>query len=116
MVGAANFETSTPVLMDRRSNPAPVRWLLVLGVQHVERDFGAYVLAFVGFGDFPLADAVRPPVTVIDQNPARLGRLAIERLLGRIENPGKRFKRRNILGVELIERQSCTPGSDHRCP
>ncbi|OZF45448.1 LacI family DNA-binding transcriptional regulator [Rhodococcus sp. 14-1411-2a] len=72
-------------------------------------------LAFVGFGDFPLADAVWPPVTVIDQNPARLGRLAIERLLGRIENPGKRFKRRNILGVELIERRSCTPGSDHRC-
>jgi LacI family transcriptional regulator len=70
-------------------------------------------LAFVGFGDFPLADAVMPPVTVIDQNPARLGHLAIERLLGRIENPGRRYKRRNILGVELIERESCTPGTTH---
>lgn len=70
-------------------------------------------LAFVGFGDFPLADAVRPPVTVIDQNPAELGRLAIERVLGRIDNPTKRYRRRNILGVELVERESCSPNGDH---
>ncbi|AYJ50460.1 LacI family DNA-binding transcriptional regulator [Rhodococcus sp. P1Y] len=70
-------------------------------------------LAFVGFGDFPLADAVRPPVTVIDQNPAELGRLAIERLLGRIEYPSKRYRRRNILGVELVVRESCSPKSDY---
>lgn len=71
-------------------------------------------LAFVGFGDFPLADAVAPPVTVIDQNPAELGRLAIERLIGRIENPTRRYRRRNVLGVELVIRESCSPHIDHR--
>lgn len=70
-------------------------------------------LAFVGFGDFPLADAVRPPVTVIDQNPAELGRLAIERLIRRIDSPHARYRRRNVLGVELVRRESCSPRTEN---
>ncbi|MBY6537211.1 LacI family DNA-binding transcriptional regulator [Rhodococcus sp. BP-349] len=69
---------------------------------------GATRPAYVGFGDFPLADALYPPVTVIDQNPAELGLQAIDRIFGRIENPRRRYRRRNVLGVELIERESCT--------
>lgn len=68
-------------------------------------------VAFVGFGDFPLADAVCPPVTVIDQNPAELGRQAIERILGRIDHPQRRYRRRNVLDVELVVRASCSPGA-----
>ncbi|GGG00010.1 LacI family transcriptional regulator [Rhodococcoides trifolii] len=70
-------------------------------------------LAFVGFGDFPLADAVCPPVTVIDQNPAELGRQAIERIIGRIENPNRRYRRRNVLSVDLVVRESCSPTEHH---
>jgi LacI family transcriptional regulator len=41
-------------------------------------------LAFVSFGDFPTADALTPPVTVLDHSPERIGRLAAERLFRRM--------------------------------
>ncbi|MEF2976325.1 LacI family DNA-binding transcriptional regulator [Subtercola sp. YIM 133946] len=64
-------------------------------------------LALVGFGDFPMANALRPAITVVDQDPANLGRLAITRILDRIANPTKRYRRRTILPVGLVERASC---------
>ncbi|MFT4044731.1 MAG: LacI family DNA-binding transcriptional regulator [Gordonia sp. (in: high G+C Gram-positive bacteria)] len=63
-------------------------------------------MAFVVFGDFPLADVVSPSVTVIDQNPSALGAQATERLLDRIAHPQRRMRRRNVLSVTLIERES----------
>jgi LacI family transcriptional regulator len=66
-------------------------------------------VAFVSFGDFPMAAALQPSVTVIDQDPERLGRLATERLFSRIESPGRRLKRATVLPVELVERASSTP-------
>jgi DNA-binding LacI/PurR family transcriptional regulator len=41
--------------------------------------------ALVGFDDFPLADQLTPPVTVVSQDPAALGATAAQMLLGRIE-------------------------------
>lgn len=64
-------------------------------------------MAIVSFGDFPLAAALRPPLTVIDQNPSAVGKFAAERLFARIDNPDKRLRRRNVLPVALIERDSC---------
>lgn len=63
--------------------------------------------ALVSFGDFPMAAALTPSVTVIDQSPGRLGAFAAERLFRRIEDPGKRLRRRTVLPVSLIERESC---------
>jgi LacI family transcriptional regulator len=76
------------------------------------QQLGLHRLAFLGFGDFPLADSLCPPVTVIDQNPSELGRQAIERIIDRIESPQRRFRRRNVLTVELIVRGSCSPAKD----
>jgi LacI family transcriptional regulator, galactose operon repressor len=42
-------------------------------------------VAIVGFDDFPLADIVNPGITVIAQDPARIGTLAAERLFARID-------------------------------
>src|ERR1700683_5505392 len=42
-------------------------------------------VALVGFGDFPMAAALTPAVTVVDQDPARLGHVAVEGVLQRIE-------------------------------
>jgi LacI family transcriptional regulator len=64
-------------------------------------------LAFVGFGDFPMADMLTPAVTVIDQDPAALGALATQRLFDRIDAPQRRFRRRTVLPVRLVERESC---------
>lgn len=63
--------------------------------------------ALVGFGDFPMADVVSPPVTVIDQDPYRLGRLAAERVFDRLDAPDRRYRRRTVVPVSLVERSSC---------
>ena len=42
-------------------------------------------LALVGFDDFPLSDKLDPPLTVVSQDPAALGRTAAQLLFGRID-------------------------------
>lgn len=64
-------------------------------------------IALISYGDFTMADVLRPSVTVIDQDPRHVGRVAAERVLARISAPTKRFRRKNVLPVKLIERQSC---------
>jgi LacI family transcriptional regulator len=64
-------------------------------------------LAFISFGDFPLANALTPALSVVDQDPVAVGQLAATRLFNRIENPTKRLKRRVVLPVELVTRASC---------
>ncbi len=54
-----------------------VRALRHLGRQHR--------IALVGFDDFPMADLLDPPITVVAQDPARLGRTAALSLFERIE-------------------------------
>jgi LacI family transcriptional regulator len=63
--------------------------------------------ALVGFGDFPMAHMLSPALTVIDQDPATLGRLAAERVLERLRAPERRFRRRTVTPVRLVERRSC---------
>ena len=43
-----------------------------------------HTVAIVGFDDFPLADLLRPGVTVMAQDPTAIGRAAAERLFARI--------------------------------
>jgi LacI family transcriptional regulator len=64
-------------------------------------------LAVVSFGDFPLSDALAPAVTVLDQQPQRLGELAVTRLFDRLAHPDRRFRRRQTLPATLVERESC---------
>ena len=75
---------------------------LILALQRAERTD----IAVVGFGDFPMAAALTPAVTVVDQDPAGLGRIAVERLVQRIEDPQAQPRRRTVLPVHLIPRGS----------
>ena len=68
-------------------------------------------IGLVSYGDFPMAQALVPAVTVVDQNPAGLGRFAVERLYRRIDTPGLRLRRRTVLPVELLVRESCGTAS-----
>lgn len=70
------------------------------------QSLGRNDIALVSFGDFPMAAALQPSVTVIDQDPDRLGRAAAGRLFARLAAPKKRFRRRNVFDVALIQRQS----------
>ncbi|MDQ2814109.1 MAG: LacI family transcriptional regulator [Actinomycetota bacterium] len=45
-------------------------------------------IALVGFGDFPMADALCPAVTVVDHPGHEIGRVAAARLLARLAQPG----------------------------
>lgn len=64
-------------------------------------------VAMTTFGDFPLADMLQPAWTYIDQDPHRLGTLAAQRILDRLDRPQGRFRRRTVLPVPLVERESC---------
>lgn len=63
-------------------------------------------VALVSFGDFPMASALSPQVTVVDQNPEQLGQAAAKRLLDRLDHPQRRYRRKNVLDVGLIVRDA----------
>lgn len=79
-----------------------------MALAHVLRDAP---MAMVGFGDFPMADTLTPSVTVIDQNPRRLGVLAAERVFARLANPAAALDEVTVLDVALVERESCGVGA-----
>jgi LacI family transcriptional regulator len=66
-------------------------------------------VALVSFGDFPMADLLRPSVSVIDQNPLQLGRSAAERALSRVADPDTTFEQRTVYDVHLVERGTSIP-------
>ena len=71
-------------------------------------------VALISFCDFPMADTLTPPVTVIDQDPVGPGAFAANRLFERVDHPGKRIRRQTVLDVRLVTRGSChlvPPGS-----
>ncbi|MDQ0644912.1 LacI family DNA-binding transcriptional regulator [Microbacterium murale] len=60
--------------------------LITIGALHALRDAQlSHSVALVGFDDLPLADLVEPGVTVIAQDPQRIGVLAAERIFARLE-------------------------------
>jgi LacI family transcriptional regulator len=72
-------------------------------------------IAVVGFGDFPTAAALRPAITVINQDGEEMGRFAAERLFSRLDQPGRRLRRHTVLPVSLVTRTSCAmPGEKVR--
>jgi LacI family transcriptional regulator len=79
---------------------------LVPALQSVNRSD----IALISFGDFPLASALQPALTVVDQDPEAVGRLAITRLFARLDHPNRRLKRRIVLPVSLVTRASCCAG------
>jgi LacI family transcriptional regulator len=60
--------------------------LITIGVIRALRRLGRHrSVALVGFDDFPLADLLEPAVTVVAQDPARIGRTAADALFERID-------------------------------
>lgn len=62
-----------------------------IGVAHALHTRDRADVAFVSFGDFPLAQTLRPGVTVVDQNPVAIGLTAMDRVMARLteEKPGE---------------------------
>lgn len=68
---------------------------------------GRSEIVVLGFGDFPMADALTPPVSVVEQDPTELGNQAAQRLFRRIDEPDKRLPRQVVLPVTLVRRGCC---------
>ncbi len=62
-------------------------------------------IALVSFGDFPMADALRPAVTVVDHPGHEIGRVAAARLLARLDQPELPVERIGVPAT-IIERGS----------
>ncbi len=82
-----------------------------LGVVPALQSLGRSDVGLISFGDFPLAASLRPPLTVVDQDPARVGHVAATRLFERIDRPGRRLRREILLPVPLVLRGSCFAGA-----
>lgn len=76
-----------------------------LGVVPTLHAHGRANLALVGFGDFAMADTLRPAVTVIDHSAPEVGRAAADRLIARITDPELPVEHLQ-LPVRLVERGS----------
>lgn len=76
-----------------------------LGVVPVLHSTGRTDIALVSFGDFPMADALRPAVTVVDHPAQEIGRTAAARLLARLGQPTLPVERIQVPAA-IIERGS----------
>ncbi|WP_404291782.1 LacI family DNA-binding transcriptional regulator [Glutamicibacter arilaitensis] len=80
--------------------------LVTFGCMRALRDLGLSAkIALVGFDDFTLSDMTDPGITVIAQDPGRIGALAAERLLARIDGDAQP-PRTYVVETTLIVRGS----------
>lgn len=83
--------------------------LVTIAASRALRDLGTQdAIAMVGFDDFPLADMLRPGITVVAQNTESIGRLAAEILFHRLDEPDKLDEptRTHTIAARLIPRGS----------
>ena len=64
-------------------------------------------LSVVGFDNLELAAIIRPPLTTIHQPKYEMGQAAVEILLRQAGHGEPSAPEHHVLGVELVERQSC---------
>jgi LacI family transcriptional regulator len=76
-----------------------------LGVVPALHSAGRTHIATISFGDFPMADSLRPAVTVVDHPGHEIGRAAAARLLARLGQPALPVERIQV-PARIIERGS----------
>lgn len=77
-----------------------------VGVAHTLHTRDRADVAFVSFGDFPLARTLRPGVTVVDQSPVSIGLTAMDRVLARLTEEKRGEPADIVLDAALITRGS----------
>jgi LacI family transcriptional regulator len=106
---AAAAERATIALLRRPGPPTAIfagRSQITIGVVRALRRLGRqHTVALVGFDDFPLADLLDPAITVVAQDPERMGRTAALALFERIDGD-KSAPREIRIPTTLIPRGS----------
>jgi DNA-binding LacI/PurR family transcriptional regulator len=64
-------------------------------------------LSLIGFDNIEFSSIIHPPLTTIHQPKYEMGQAAVEILLRLARDKTRRTPESRVLGVELIERQSC---------
>ena len=64
-------------------------------------------LSIIGFDNVEMSQITSPPLTTVDQPKYEIGKAAIEMLLNMIAKDGIREPEQRVIGVRLVERQSC---------
>jgi LacI family transcriptional regulator len=64
-------------------------------------------IALIGFDDFEMAPFMKPTISVVKQPTAEYGRVAIELLFRKIENPRARLPNKTVIPSRLELRESC---------
>lgn len=106
---AATAEIRTREILMRRNPPSAIlsaRSVTSLGVVRALHLAKRTDIALVSFGDFVNADILEPAITVLDHNPQILARIAMERLLNRMNDLDEHPLREDLIGLHLIERGS----------
>ncbi len=84
--------------------------VMAFGVARALLDCGLRIpqdISLVGFDNIDFASVMYPPLTTIHQPKYEMGRAAVEILLRLARDKVKPTPEQRILGVELVERQSC---------
>jgi len=85
---SAAAERATTAMLRAPDPPTAIfaaRHVITIGAVRALRRLGRHhEVALVGFDDFPLADLLEPAVTVVAQDPARMGRTAATTLFERL--------------------------------
>lgn len=101
-------------LLDADDPPTAVfaaRNTIAVGVvRALQRRGRQHEIALIGFDDFEHADLLDPAVTVVRQDPARLGELATERLFARLDDRSLPVEQLTVK-TRLIRRRSCGCGA-----
>jgi LacI family transcriptional regulator len=83
---------------------------MAIGALSALRERGVSVpkdIAVVGFDDIPIAQYTSPPLTSVRVPIIELGERATERLVSNLSSTGRRRRGCEVLGTELVVRQSC---------
>jgi DNA-binding LacI/PurR family transcriptional regulator len=84
--------------------------VMAYGVIRVVMERGLRIpedLSLIGFDNLEFSSIMHPPLTTIHQPKYEMGQAAVEILLRMARDKGKQTPEHRLLGVELIERQSC---------
>jgi DNA-binding LacI/PurR family transcriptional regulator len=114
--GDFNFSGGTELtrkLLDKHPNVTAIfagNDVMAFGAIRVALERGLRIpedLSLIGFDNIEFSSIIHPPLTTIHQPKYEMGEAAVEILLRLARDKEKQMPEHRLLGVELIERQSC---------
>src|SRR5229473_3519145 len=114
--GKFNFDGGTELtrrLLDEHPDVTAIfaaNDVMAFGVVQAVLDRGLRIpedLSLIGFDNIEFSAIVHPPLTTIHQPKYEMGYAAVEILLRMARDKGRRIPENRLLGVEIVERQSC---------